>query len=63
MMYDYVDNIIRYENGELDDTETVELFRYLLKSGYITGLQGSTRSDFCRTHQLVAIPATPPVDW
>ncbi len=39
--YDYVGAIMAYEQGDLSDTQTLELFDYLLKSGVIYGLQGS----------------------
>ncbi|HDY88536.1 hypothetical protein LCGC14_0360450 [marine sediment metagenome] len=35
-----VDKIIAYEQGELSDTETVELFAQLVKSGMAWTLQG-----------------------
>ncbi len=35
-----VDKIITYESGELTDTETVELFAQLVKSGQAWSLQG-----------------------
>ena len=35
-----VDKIIAYEQGELTDTETVELFAQLVKSGQAWSLQG-----------------------
>jgi len=39
--YDLVDNIIDYENGELGDVKTLELFSHLIKTGKIYSLQGS----------------------
>jgi len=39
--YDYVSAISAYESGELDDSATIELFDYLLRSGVIYALQGS----------------------
>jgi hypothetical protein len=33
--------IIKYEDGDLDHAETVELFQYLVSSGMIDCLQGS----------------------
>lgn len=33
--------IIKYEDGDLDHEETVELFQYLVSSGMIDCLQGS----------------------
>ncbi len=35
-----IDKIIAYEDGELNDAETVSLFSDLIKSGTIRGLQG-----------------------
>lgn len=35
-----VSGIIRYENGELDEEETVELFQGLIDSGEAWTLQG-----------------------
>jgi hypothetical protein len=35
-----IDQIIRYENGELDDNGTLELFSELIKSGQCWSLQG-----------------------
>lgn len=39
-MDNYLDKIIAYEEGELSDEETVQLFQYLKDSGTIRGLQG-----------------------
>jgi hypothetical protein len=39
--YDYMDAIIRFENGELGREETVELFQYLVDTGLAWSLQGS----------------------
>ena len=36
-----INEIIQYEEGELDFVETVKLFSALIKSGQIMGLQGS----------------------
>ena len=36
-----LDDIIAYENGELDEDETVELFQQLVNSGLVWQLQGS----------------------
>ena len=36
-----IDSIIAFENGELDETETVELFQELIDSGEAWHLQGS----------------------
>lgn len=35
-----IDQIIAYENGELDDDEVVELFQSLIDSGLVWQLQG-----------------------
>jgi hypothetical protein len=35
-----VDKIIRYENGEMNDIETVEFFQELIDSGLAWNLQG-----------------------
>jgi polyhydroxyalkanoate synthesis regulator phasin len=40
MNMDMVDKIIRYENGEMNQEETVELFQELVKSGLAWQLQG-----------------------
>lgn len=39
--YNYIDAIIAYEEGELDDDEVFELFQYLLNTGIIYQLQGA----------------------
>lgn len=39
-MADYVDRIIAYEQGELDDEEIVELFQDLINSKLVWQLQG-----------------------
>ncbi len=36
-----IDKIIAYEQGELDDTETLELFQALVDNGMAWSLQGS----------------------
>jgi hypothetical protein len=36
-----MDQIIAYENGDLDEDGTVELFQYLVDSGLAWSLQGS----------------------
>lgn len=36
-----VDKIIRYEQGEMDDIETVDFFQELIDSGLCWQLQGS----------------------
>ena len=38
---DQLDKIIAYEQGELDDVETVELFQALVDNGMAWNLQGS----------------------
>jgi hypothetical protein len=37
---DQLDNMIRWENGELDEEETIELFQDLVNSGLAWQLQG-----------------------
>lgn len=37
---DQADKIIAYENGELDEAETLDLFAALIKSGIVWQLQG-----------------------
>lgn len=37
---DYIDKIIAYENGELSDVETVQLFKQLIIDGSAWTLQG-----------------------
>jgi hypothetical protein len=37
---DQIDKIMAYENGELDEDETIELFQSLLDSGLAWQLQG-----------------------
>lgn len=39
-MADLVDSIIAYEQGELTEDETVEMFQHLLDTGKISALQG-----------------------
>jgi hypothetical protein len=39
--YNFVDNIIAYESGELNNSQCLELFSELLKSKTIYSLQGS----------------------
>lgn len=38
--FDLVDTIMRYEAGELSDTETLELFAHLITTGQAWQLQG-----------------------
>ncbi len=40
-MRDTVDDIIRYETGEMSDEEVVEFFQDLVDTGKINHLQGS----------------------
>lgn len=35
-----IDGIIKYENGELDEQETIELFQRLIDNGMAWRLQG-----------------------
>jgi len=37
---DVIDGIIGYENGELDEAETIELFQTLVDNGMAWSLQG-----------------------
>lgn len=39
--YDITGNIIAYEQGELDELETIALFQELVNSGLAWSLQGS----------------------
>lgn len=39
-MFDYVSQIIAYEQGELDDAAIIELFQYLVNTGIVWSLQG-----------------------
>ena len=39
--YDYVGAIIAYEQGDLDDDATLELFQHLVDTGLAWSLQGS----------------------
>jgi hypothetical protein len=41
MDYDYLGAMIRYESGELDEEQTVELFQFLIDNSIIQNLQGS----------------------
>lgn len=38
---DYLDKMIAWENGELDENETVELFQILVDTGLVWTLQGT----------------------
>jgi len=38
--FDFVGKIIDFENGELSDDETIELFQYLIDTGKAWTLQG-----------------------
>jgi len=38
--YDVTGGIIAYEEGEMNDEQTIELFQHLLDSGMVWGLQG-----------------------
>jgi len=39
-MMDHLDKIIAYEQGELSDDDTIELFQELIDSGLVWKLQG-----------------------
>lgn len=39
-MTNYIDSIIAYETGELDEEATIDLFQNLLDSGLVWSLQG-----------------------
>lgn len=38
---DYIDTLIAYEQGELDDDQTIDFFQELIDSGVVWNLQGS----------------------
>jgi hypothetical protein len=39
--YDYLSAIMAFENGELDESATIELFQYLVDTGMAWELQGA----------------------
>lgn len=39
--YNLLDNIIAYEQGDLDDEQALELFQHIYDEGHYTWLQGS----------------------
>lgn len=39
-MMGLVDDIIKYENGEMDEEETIAFFKELLRTGLLWQLQG-----------------------
>lgn len=41
MPYDYLDAMMAYEMGKLDDDGVIELFQYLVDTGLAWQLQGS----------------------
>ena len=40
MMDNFIDNLIAYESGELDDETTLEFFQHLVDTGMAWSLQG-----------------------
>tara|TARA_R110002073_G_scaffold316895_1_gene490058 strand:+ start:760 stop:978 length:219 start_codon:yes stop_codon:yes gene_type:complete len=58
-----IDNIIDYENGELDFVETIELFSDLVKKGTINHLQGSYGRTACHLVEEGLIESDGTVDW
>ena len=38
---DYIDTLIAYEQGELDDDQTIDFFQELINTGTCWSLQGS----------------------
>ena len=38
---DFLDQIMDYESGELNEKETIEMFAYMVKTGTAWSLQGS----------------------
>jgi hypothetical protein len=58
--YDYVTRIIQYEAGELDESETIELFQYLVNDGLIGALQGSYQRVAVALIQAGLVTVPPP---
>tara|TARA_R110002020_G_scaffold150752_1_gene327570 strand:- start:1901 stop:2119 length:219 start_codon:yes stop_codon:yes gene_type:complete len=58
-----IDNIIDYENGELDFVETIELFSDLVKKGTINHLQGSYGSTACHLVEEGLLESDGTIDW
>jgi hypothetical protein len=47
--FDFADAVIRYESGEMNDEEMINLFQYLIDNGMIAHFQGS----YGRTAQIL----------
>ncbi len=63
--FNLVENIMAYENGELNENETIKLFQHLLDTGQVWGLQGHygrTAWDMLE-EGLLTPPKTPQKDY